>query len=489
MSKLPEEWEQQLKEKPFEGMNFTPQMQKKVEQRLGGYQPKPKRYKVLAYAAVLLPVMAMMLWFGYSGLEPGKLAGRLTPLVSEAPQPLETGAADFSPAPTSNNQSVPSNDYAVGIRSIYNAEVPFPSVEDKSAEVSIPLAAVLSVPVLDDGNSPAHVTPPPLPKMTFPLPAGMEDKLQAALVFQGDTGSAYILLAPAGWKASAITGANGSLGATFEDPDNPGQTLQYSDNAWGCQGCAVGSIGTYFPGKAEWADEYGLTIIPPAFTEQYMAGTGGADARTVRYSLPAEASGYETAGTAYYDEGEWGYLFRKLEITTSSAFDGQDVIDSIQGFFAAHHGPLLLPAAQNPESAAGSAEYTTQSLYLALEQRGMQLSLVPDTTELMFNKQLAGVWPEELLIDKTDTPARPDRLSVYTYADSQECAEGLAALKLEINRTTNDGGMRIYPHVFREGKFLVVYWMGGDSAEPYVYDKTIKLALHSLEGGSASETD
>lgn len=168
--------------------------------------------------------------------------------------------------------------------------------------------------------------------MTFPLPAGMEDKLQAALIFQGDTGSAYILLAPAGWKASAVTGANGSLGATFEDPENPGQTLQYTDNAWGCQGCAVGSIGTYFPGKAEWADEYGLTIIPPAFTEQYMAGTRGADARTVRYSLPAEARGYETAGTAYYDEGEWGYLFRKLEMTTSSAFDGQDVIDSIQGF-------------------------------------------------------------------------------------------------------------------------------------------------------------
>lgn len=107
----------------------------------------------------------------------------------------------------------------------------------------------------------------------------------------------------------------------------------------------------------------------------------------------------------------------------------------------------------------------------------------------MFKKQLAGVWPEELLIDKTDTPARPDRLSVYTYADSLECAEGLAALKLEINRTTNDGGVRIYPHVFRGGKFLVVYWMGGDSAEPYVYDKAIKLALRSLEGRSASETD
>lgn len=99
MSKLPEEWEQQLKEKPFEGMNFTPQMQKKVEQRLGGYQPKRKRYKILAYAAVLLPVMAMLLWFGYSGLEPGKLAGRITPLVSEAPPPRETGAADFSPLP------------------------------------------------------------------------------------------------------------------------------------------------------------------------------------------------------------------------------------------------------------------------------------------------------------------------------------------------------------------------------------------------------
>ncbi|QQZ59366.1 hypothetical protein JI735_22250 [Paenibacillus sonchi] len=36
-------------------------------------------------------------------------------------------------------------------------------------------------------------------------------------------------------------------------------------------------------------------------------------------------------------------------------------------------------------------------------------------------------------------------------------------------------------HIFRGGKFLAVYWMGGDSAEPYRYDKAIKLALSSLD--------
>ncbi|MBW4082673.1 DUF4850 domain-containing protein [Paenibacillus sp. S150] len=234
------------------------------------------------------------------------------------------------------------------------AALSFPSSKDGDAEVSVPLAAMISIPVLDDGSSPVYDTLPPLPKMTFPLPADMEGKLEAALVFRADTGSAYMLLVPAGWKASAVTGVNGSYATALEDPADPQQRLDYSDNAWGCTGCATGSIGTYFPGKAGWAEQQGFTVIPPAFTRQYVAGTEGADARTVRYSLAAEAKDYQTEGTAYYEEGEWGYLFRQLELTSSSGSAGQDaaVLETILSFFTANSGPLILPAAGNTEAGA-----------------------------------------------------------------------------------------------------------------------------------------
>lgn len=451
MSKVPDEWEQQLKKKPFKDSHFSPQMQQRVEQRLGGH--RRRRFMPFAYAAVLLPVIALVLWFGYSSLEPGKLHN-------------------------ANNDPE-----AVGIRSYYNSEITFPSSDEESGEVSLPLTAILSDSVLDDGNSPVFDTPPPLPAMTFPLQADLEDKLQALLVFQPNTGGAYLLLAPAGWTASAVTGANGSYGVSFTDPEDPEQFLHYSDNAWGCQGCAVGNIGTYFPGKAEWSEEYGITVIPPVFTEQQLAGTEGADARTVRYSMPAESAGYQTDGTAYYEDGEWGYLFRKLEMTTASGFSGEEIIRIIQSFFAANHGPVNLPAVQTPQTAAAGKVYTKQSLFLALEQRGMTLNLVPEANEPLFNDKLAGVRPDELLIGTTDTNVQPDRLSVYTFADSGGCAEGLAELKAELSRLSNNGELPVYPHIFTGGKFLVVYWKGGDSAEPYVYDKAIKLALHSLEDG------
>ncbi|OKP94305.1 DUF4850 domain-containing protein [Paenibacillus sp. P46E] len=479
MSTSPEDWEKQLKEKPFDGTQFTPQMRRNVEEHLRIQQPK--RFRSWGYAAVLLPLAVIILWLGYSSWEPGKSAessiAAVTPAVTPAVNSQDNGMLEDAPGGSAHWS--PKKDRAVGIASNYAATVSFPSSEEGHAEIALPLTAMFSVSALEGGET--HETLPPLPDMTYPLPPDMEGKLQAALVFRADTGSAYILLAPAGWTASAITGANGSYGVTFEDPEDPQRTLQYSDNAWGCQGCAVGDIGTYIPGKADWAGEYGMTIAPKEFTRQQVMGTKGPDARTVRYTVAAEAKGDQADGAAYYEEGEWGYLFRKLELAAPPGSFGQDMIDTILSYFTTYHGPLLLPAVQNTESSAGGAGNTTESLYLALEQRGMRLSRVLDTEEHLFKKELAGRWPDELLIDKTDTPVRPDRLSVYTYDNAEECAAGLDALKLAINRTTYDGGARIYPHAFRGGKFLVVYWMGGDNAEPYQYDKAIKTALSSVD--------
>ncbi|MNE64092.1 hypothetical protein D3C80_1594800 [compost metagenome] len=152
-------------------------------------------------------------------------------------------------------------------------------------------------------------------------------------------------------------------------------------------------------------------------------------------------------------------------------------MESILGFFAASHGALLLPEPGLESEEANPAPYSTSDLLSALEQQGLRLTSIGSGDEHMFNKELAGVWPDEQLIDYEGPLSIPDRLSIYTYDSAEACAEGLEALKLEINRTTYDGGARTYPHAFRGGNFLVVYWMGPGGEGGFKYDKAIKTAL------------
>lgn len=223
----------------------------------------------------------------------------------------------------------------------------FPSMDTKDEPVEIPLNTALAQLNVDDGENPIQTAAPAVPEMTFPLTSQMKGQVEVALVYRSDMTGGYLLLAPAGWEASAVVGANGSYGVTFQDPKNPEQNLHYSDNAGGCVGCAISGIGTYFPGKAEWADQMGFTIYEPLqFTKQHILDSSGAEARTVRYTLAADSAGYQTDGVAYYDEGEWGYLFRKMEIRLSTDSAQQELIGTIMSFFSDYHGPLFIPGAE-----------------------------------------------------------------------------------------------------------------------------------------------
>lgn len=51
--------------------------------------------------------------------------------------------------------------------------------------------------------------------MTFALSQDMKNQVEATLVYRPDIGGGYLLLAPAGWQATAVVGANGSYGVTF----------------------------------------------------------------------------------------------------------------------------------------------------------------------------------------------------------------------------------------------------------------------------------
>jgi hypothetical protein len=219
----------------------------------------------------------------------------------------------------------------------------FPSSDPNNEPVLIPLHTTLAQLSIDSSDGTVNTIAPPIPEMTFALSQEMKNQVEATLVYRPDIGGGYLLLTPAGWQATAVVGANGSYGVTFQDPNNPEQNMNYSDNAWGCVGCAINGIGTYFPNKAEWADEMGFTIFNPLkFSERHTLGPAGAEARTVRYTLPADTNGYQAEGAAFYDKGEWGYLFRNIEIHQSQTAPQQEVVETLMKFFIDHQGPLFI---------------------------------------------------------------------------------------------------------------------------------------------------
>jgi ribosomal protein S16 len=218
----------------------------------------------------------------------------------------------------------------------------FPGTD--GGEVRLPLQIVKSQLTLDDGTRSLITELPEPPMMSYQIPAEMQDKLQAVMVYREDVTGGYLLLAPQGWQASAVVGANGSYGVTLIDPNHPDQTLEYSDTAGSCQGCAINNIGTYFPERAEWADQQGFTVYEPlTFTDWIQAGAAGEDARTAAYTTKATSEGDYSKGILYYQEDSYGYLTRQLEFKLSENEAVTDeTMEIVLDFFKIHHGPLII---------------------------------------------------------------------------------------------------------------------------------------------------
>ncbi|WIV18370.1 DUF4850 domain-containing protein [Paenibacillus polygoni] len=211
-------------------------------------------------------------------------------------------------------------------------------------EVELPLQITKADLSIDDGtqSEPFQILTPTA--VSYKIPPEMKDELQAVLVYRSDMASGYLLLAPIGWEASAIVGANGSYGVTLTDPSNKEQTLRYSDTAGSCQGCAITKIGTYFPDQAKWADEKGFTVYEPlSFTEWNQSAAAAEDEGTATYTTSA-SEGYYTTGIASYEKDavDEGYQFRQLEFTLSTETTRGDLEDVVIDFFDAHHGPLTV---------------------------------------------------------------------------------------------------------------------------------------------------
>lgn len=313
--------------------------------------------KWIITAAAVISILAGMILFGYHSTAqiPGQQSLPQNP--SSSPDALKQ--VESTPLHVKNEESPASHVVVVERRhaashrakgaelggkttaAAKKQTITFPSTN--GGEVQLPLQMTKAEFSLDDGTRTITTKMPKPPVMSYKIPPEMKDRLQAMLVYRSDMAGGYILLAPSGWEASAMIGANGSYGVTLSDPGNPKQTLHYSDTAGSCQGCAINSIGTYFLDRTEWADQQGFTVYDPlSFVEWKQLGTSEEDARTAAYKTKAE-EGYYNKGVVYYHKDTEGYLFRKLEFTLSDENTiRNDQLVIVLDFFRVHYGPLIV---------------------------------------------------------------------------------------------------------------------------------------------------
>ncbi|MET3292850.1 UNVERIFIED_CONTAM: hypothetical protein ABID98_005547 [Brevibacillus sp. OAP136] len=183
----------------------------------------------------------------------------------------------------------------------------------QAVKVSVPLYAIAAV-YGADWPTPPSVTPKTtLPPVRYAIPASLQNQLAAYWINDGSDKSGILLLGPKGWRAStAVVGANGSVGITLENPLDPKQKLDYYDTRGGCQGCAISSIGSYFPTLRKWAETEGFPVTTKVeFAQQYLLTPN-----ISVFSLKNASPGYETNGAAFQQHGEGGATFRSVIMTT-----------------------------------------------------------------------------------------------------------------------------------------------------------------------------
>ncbi|MDO3410064.1 DUF4850 domain-containing protein [Saccharibacillus sp. CPCC 101409] len=448
MTKKDIDWEKELKPKPFRNNSFTPQMMRRVEEQL---KAGPSRVSTFGRRAGVLTLGAALL-AGVIALESsGALSSlRQKPAVS---------------APDTPRQSV---------------WLAFPhKKEDGSVgtgAVSVPLETVqarMSV------GYPRTETAPSLPKMTFALTEEEAAQLKSVLVYHPDDGQGYLLLVPRTWTlVSAVAGANGSFSSIFADPDNPVEQLEYDVSF---NGPAISGIGTYFPDRAEWAGQQGYEPDTREGTNLRVLYSNEAEEKGFsRYEWTRQGEGAVAGGAAYYSMTGQGNLFRKLEMSLAGTANST-AADTILRFFEDNDGALEAKAqALKPEEMI----YDIKELYERLRADGLVLSDLSESDTPVYDRPVNGVEPRERLIDlKKAGGARPERLTFFRFASREDAQAGLENLNGTLNAGAGTNESGISPHLFIGANFVVVYWTGGDSENPFGYDKAIRDALNDYETG------
>lgn len=353
-----------LKEKPFRDNQFTSVMQEKVRREAGekgARNPGSTRGSFFGWglgAAGLLAAALLLtvFWPGLPAKPPGGMTmtqgggaeqGGTAPGASAVPTAAarpadETRFADEGrPAdetsPADKPVELPATaDYQ---RMILQGTVSF--VSSGGEQVSLPLYSIeasYGIDIKGDGTAPSVTPVSPPSAVDFAMKPEQADGLAAYWMNAGDDKRGYLLIAPRGWRsAGSAVGANGSYGFHLRNPDNPRERLDYTDTAGSCSGCAIYSIGQYFPELAGWSAEKGMEVY-----EKLNFVTQEQDGDYSRYSYPHPETGLLTEGIARkeIDETEPLYRFKKEELSLEDAGSGEPLTETILGFFKAQGGAV-----------------------------------------------------------------------------------------------------------------------------------------------------
>ncbi|WP_040952482.1 DUF4850 domain-containing protein [Gorillibacterium massiliense] len=243
-----------------------------------------------------------------------------SPAVSAGPSVSATTPAEALPSPALDENGNPLP------RLIKKGTVTFQTDGDKDA-VQLPLIGVETTYSADSGDAPPSITPPdPLPTVAFRIPAEQAGKLAAFWMNLGYGGQGMLIIAPKDWIASGATvGANGSFGINLVNPVDNHEGLSTMDTAGGCQGCAISSIGSYFPKLSKWAEDQSFPGDPLSYLNYKMIGE-----HEIEYELKNKNNGYVTRGTAY-ERHEGGAWFGGIELSISK--DRNDLAQTMLSYY------------------------------------------------------------------------------------------------------------------------------------------------------------
>ncbi|CAM5796027.1 MULTISPECIES: DUF4850 domain-containing protein [Brevibacillus] len=263
-----------------------------------------------------------LLMVGLSLAAVGCSTGPQAALHTEKPGEITAAAAAIL-----NDSPVQKEDAAEKLPASFMIEAGQVSFQGKTGETitSLPLK-VIKAEFYIDGDQPQTVGPKkPYPVIPLSIPQSSKDELGAYWMDVLGGGSVFFI-GPRDWTlGQAGIGANGSIGIELVNPHDPNQKLNYSDNAGGCQGCAITSIGTYFPDKEKWAEEQGFPISAKvAFKERTLVSP-----TTVQYLLADSPDGYHISGVAHHLSQEGSQRFLKMEISCQAeqAKTAKDILD------------------------------------------------------------------------------------------------------------------------------------------------------------------
>ncbi|MBB6672310.1 DUF4850 domain-containing protein [Cohnella nanjingensis] len=313
--------------------------------------------KKTAWAAALLAAFAILAGCAGNGKDAAGNGGSPSATEQREATPAsvtasgETPAASVAPGPEASASAVPSDEPT---ESAASAAAPSAEPEDErdtrvpggtveytakggAKAAKLPLFGMKQVTYGADDGANAYKTVPdqPLPAVGFDIPPAQQKALAAYWLDIDARGYALLMLGPAAWtKASGAVGANGSFGIRLENAEDALEYLATYDTAGGCQGCAISSIGLYFPELAKWADEQGFSVEPSGEAPYIRAKAYGK--HMITFEAKSDKAGYVRLGAAYQEHDGGGAWFRSMTIQVKKA--SKPLAETIVAYYTKMYG-------------------------------------------------------------------------------------------------------------------------------------------------------